>query len=153
MLDFKRVEYADVLKYEKYYRGEGVCTCERTVTCKLLWDDPVSYAAETNGCLVFMSEEKERGTYFDYPMKGENGDVNAALTEIERYCLDKGLRISYGNVQKENLPSLAARYNYFRVENNRKYSDYVYRGEDMRLFEGKKYNGQRNHINHFTEHY
>jgi RimJ/RimL family protein N-acetyltransferase len=153
MLDFKLVEAEDVVKYAKYYRGDGICTCERTPTCKLIWNDPVSYVAETDGCLVFRNDEKERGTYFDFPLSGENGDIGAALCEIEKYCLEKNLPLRYGNVPKEALPILSARYNYFECQNNRRYADYIYSGESMRGFSGRKFNGQRNHINFFLKNY
>ena len=44
---------------------------------------------------------------------------------------------------------LLARYPYVRVSDIRTWRDYVYYREDLQLFAGRRYSGQRNHIKKF----
>ena len=39
------------------------------------------------------------------------------------------------------------------MNNDRNWTDYLYRAEDMAAFAGRKYSGQRNHINKFRKEY
>ena len=48
---------------------------------------------------------------------------------------------------------LAARYPYFRFSSPRVWRDYIYAAEDLRDFAGRRYSGQRNHINKFRRDY
>ena len=47
------------------------------------------------------------------------------------------------------LTLLALRYPRFRVINERPWKDYLYRTEELAAFAGRRYSGQRNHINKF----
>ena len=44
---------------------------------------------------------------------------------------------------------LLGRYPYVRVSDVRTWRDYVYYREDLQFFAGRRYSGQRNHINKF----
>ena len=48
---------------------------------------------------------------------------------------------------------LAARYPYFRFSSPRVWRDYIYAAEDLCDFAGRRYSGQRNHINKFRKLY
>ena len=50
---------------------------------------------------------------------------------------------------EEKAPVLLARYPYVRVSNIRTWRDYLYYKEDLQLFAGRRYSGQRNHIKKF----
>ena len=56
-------------------------------------------------------------------------------------------------VPEEKAPELLLRWPRFRLTNERNWKDYLYRAEDMAAFAGRKYSGQRNHINKFRKEY
>jgi len=153
MLEFANVTLKNAGKMRKYYANCDYRLCEYSVGVKLMWRTWLHPAfTETNGCLVVRN--CINGKYlFDYPVPGPNGDVDAALTEIERYCMETGQRLVLSVVPEMEAADLLRRYPYVRFANERVWKDYLYRREDLVTFAGRKYSGQRNHINKFRKNY
>ena len=113
---------------------------------KLMWRKTLNSAwTEAAGCLIIRCESQGRVS-FDYPVAGPEGDEDAALTAIEGYCLENGIQPEISIVPECKAPVLLARYPYVRVSNIRTWRDYLYYKEDLQLFAGRRYSGQRNHI-------
>ncbi|WP_300026780.1 GNAT family N-acetyltransferase [Oscillibacter sp.] len=116
---------------------------------KLMWRPVLHPAwAEIAGCLVVRNEHDGRWV-FDYPVPGPEGDEDAALAAIESDCLERGVPLVISVVPACKAPRLLERYPYVRVGNVRTWQDYVYYREDLQLFAGRRYSGQRNHIKKF----
>lgn len=130
----------------------GKCTygiCEYSVGIKLMWSDTYRYAfAESDGCLI-CRDEYEGIVYFDYPIAGEGGDIDAALQKIEEYCLEEDIPLRFTTLPATVLGKLAARYDGIRLQRTYLCKDYIYHIDDIKDFAGKKYAGQRNHIRRF----
>lgn len=136
-----------------YYRASRHEVCEYSLGIKLMWETTYRYAfSEVAGCLI-CRDEYDGLTYFDYPIVGEGGDVEAALTAIETYCLETDIPLRFTTLPPTVLGELIARYDGVRVRKTYYCGDYFYRTEDVRTFEGKKYAGQRNHIRRFYRTY
>lgn len=149
MCEFKPVTKRDSGRLRKYYQSCRYGLCEYSVGAKLMWRTTWKYAwAEIAGCLVVRCEDKGRWI-FDYPVPGPEGDEDAALDAIEAYCLEKGAAPVISVVPESKAARLLARYPYVRVSDIRTWRDYVYYREDLQLFAGRRYSGQRNHIKKF----
>ena len=132
-----------------YYRESRHEVCEYSLGIKLMWETTYRYTfSEVAGCLV-CRDEYDGLTYFDYPIAGEGGDVEAALEAIETYCLETDTPLRFTTLPPTVLGDLIARYDGVRVRKTYYCADYCYRTDDVRAFEGKKYAGQRNHIRRF----
>ncbi|NLZ76244.1 MAG: GNAT family N-acetyltransferase [Erysipelotrichia bacterium] len=117
----------------------------------LMWREYFNASYTTiAGCVVIKAciSGKEE-FFFPYCYKNE-GDINIALGAIERYCTKKSIPLSFYIVPREMMPFVALRYDNYTVNLNRNESEYIYLSKDMQQFSGKKYSGQRNHINKFT---
>lgn len=134
----------------EYYRQCRFDVCEYTLGIKLMCEELYHYAfAEVHGCLV-CRDEYDGKIYFDYPIAGSEGaDVDAAIEEIERYCLEADLPLRWTTLPPEVLGTLLGRYDGARVYQTYYCTDYFYRTEDLCGYEGKKYAGQRNHVRRF----
>ena len=149
MLNFKPITTRDAAMLRRYYENCGYELCEYSAGVKLMWRNTLHYAwAEEAGCLIVRCESEGRVS-FDYPVPGEEGDEEAALTAIETYCMEQGLRPEISIVPESKAPLLLARYPYARVSNIRTWRDYLYYKSDLQLFAGRRYSGQRNHIKKF----
>ena len=89
-------------------------------------------------------------TAFSYPF-GE--DPDGMIEEIKSYALQEHLPLRFFAVDDAALEKILederlkpAMYAY-----DRKWSDYIYSFEEAMTFKGKKYSGQRNHINKFKK--
>ena len=153
MLTFNRINIRSAGKLRRYYKDCTYQLCEYSVGVKLMWKqhfNPVF--AEHEGCLIV--KNLIHGTvYFDYPVALPGADLTAALDEIDAYCLENGILPKFVNVPEAEMPRLTARYPYLTTTCNRLWQDYLYHSQDLIQFAGRKYSGQRNHINKFKKLY
>lgn len=149
MLQFKPVTRQDGNKLRKYYETCNYGLCEYSVGTKLMWKKNLHPAwAEAEGCLV-VRNCIDGQVVFDYPVPGPEGDEDAALEAIEADCLEQGIPPVISVVPESKAARLLARYPYVSVSDVRTWRDYVYYREDLQFFAGRRYSGQRNHINKF----
>ena len=149
MLQFKSVTKQDGPKLRRYYKGCDYGLCEYSVGTKLMWRNTLHPTwTETAGCLV-VRNNIDGQVVFDYPVPGPEGDEDQALTEIESYCMEQGIPPVISVVPECKAARLLSRYPYVRVSDVRTWRDYVYYREDLQFFSGRRYSGQRNHINKF----
>lgn len=122
----------------------------------LMWNEYFNAAyALAGGCVIIkVKTGKKEKFFFPYPCADTNdADISAALYAIERYSAKKSIPLLFYTVPRHMLPEIALRYNVFKVAVNRNSSDYIYNAEDMRSFAGRKFSGQRNHLNKFKKLY
>ena len=151
MLEFKTVTKQAASRLRKYYEHCDYGLCEYSVGTKLMWSRTLHTAwAEAAGCLI-MRCGKEGFWKFDYPVPGPEGDEDAALDAIEAWCVAQGVAPEFVVVPDTKLCRMTARYPYVRICDQRTWRDYIYYREDLQLFAGRRYSGQRNHINKFRQ--
>ena len=155
MLEFKSVQLKSVPRLRKYYSKCSYRLCEYSAGVKLMWRQHWHPAfAESHGCLVILNRSHHFGHIFDYPVPLPGiGDVDAALDAIDDWCREQGMTPIFGVVPEEEREHLMNRYPYTVVDNDRLWQDYLYRAEDLINFAGRRYSGQRNHINKFRKLY
>ena len=149
MLQFKSVTKQDGPKLRRYYKDCDYGLCEYSVGTKLMWRNTLHPSwTEAAGCLVVRNNIGGQ-VVFDYPVAGPEGDEDGALEAIESYCLEKGIPPVISVVPECKAARMLSRYPYVRVSDVRTWRDYVYYREDLQFFTGRRYSGQRNHINKF----
>ena len=155
MLEFAPILLKDAARLHKYYKHCTYRLCEYSVGVKLMWRHYYkSEYAESCGCLIVFTRTEEGGYVFNVPvpLPGQ-GDVDAALNEIDEWCMTKGIMPVFSPVPAEERARILDRYPYATVENVRLWQDYLYHAEDLSTFAGRRYSGQRNHINKFRKLY
>ncbi|MBQ5799768.1 MAG: GNAT family N-acetyltransferase [Oscillospiraceae bacterium] len=151
MLEFRSVTVRDLARLRRYYSACNYQLCEYSAGTKLMWRGYLNPRyAEVAGCLVVLNTIGGTPS-FDYPIPGPEGDVDAALAAMEDYCVDNGIVLTISVVPEEFGTKLAARYPRFCFARDRVWKDYIYAAEDLREFAGRRYSGQRNHINKFRK--
>ena len=153
MLTFTPVTQRDIARLRRYYKSCEYQLCEYSALVKLMWRSHLHPSwAEGAGCLIVRNFID--GQYcFDYPVPGPDGDEEAALTLIEDDCRERDIPLVLSVVPQDKAERLAARYPYFRFSSPRVWRDYIYAAEDLCDFAGRRYSGQRNHINKFRKLY
>ena len=153
MLEFQELTVKEGARLRPYYETCDYRLCEYSLGVKLMWRDYLHpWFTEAAGCLIIRNCIE--GQYvFDYPILGPEGDAGAALTAIEQYCGDKELPLVLSVVPEDKASQLVLRYPRVTVISERPWKDYLYHTEDLAQFAGRRYSGQRNHINKFRKEY
>lgn len=150
-MEFTPLTAENAAQLRPYYENCNYRLCEYSVGVKLMWSDWLHPAfAFAGNCLIVCNRIEDR-VLFDYPVPGEDGDVEAALLAIEKHCAQSGQELAFGVVPEAQVASLLLRYPRIQVTNERPWKDYLYHSEDLANFAGRRYSGQRNHINKFRK--
>lgn len=151
MLQYQKVTEQNAAILRNYYKNCTYQLCEYTLGTKLMWEEELHPEwCESDGCLIVRNEFQGQKVY-DFPVAGENGDIDAALLSIEKDAFESEIPLCISIVPECESVRLLKRYPYVHVYNIRTWDDYLYHTEDLANFTGKKYSGQRNHINKFMK--
>lgn len=153
MLNFSRLD-KDVEFLRKYFEIATTQFCDLSVGVRFMWreDFKIDYAL-FNDTLILKESTKDYTDKFYYPIAKSEKDIEKALTEIENYCSEKNIPLSFCCIDNKTAGYFASRYQKVKVYNDRDWSDYIYLAESFKSFSGKKFSGQRNHINKFKKLY
>ncbi len=141
----------DVLIIKEYLNNSPVSFCDISVGNKYMWRDLfVQDYAIINDTLILKESTKDYKDAFYFPMGKE---IELALSEIEKHSKEIGEDILFCCIDNEKASYLSTRYPYAKVYNDRAWSDYIYDAEKFKTYSGKKFSGQRNHVNKFNKSY
>lgn len=108
--------------------------------------------AEHNGTLIFKVKLRYHNDTiaFTFPI---GRDIDGSIREIDKYCRQNGIPMIFCTMTEQNVNYLAGIFKSTDVIFNPDWSDYLYGKDDLILLAGRKYSGQRNHINYFKKTY
>jgi len=148
MLTFQPVTLADIDTLRPFFAERKGRACDYTVGGTLLWRDFFSTAfALWEETLLFRHRHVDGNIAFSMPL-GRN--VAGALKLIRSECREAGIPCLISFIEEEDLAVLREEYQVIVCE-ERDWFDYLYRAEDLGQMTGRRYNGQRNHMNAFKK--
>ena len=154
-ITFRPLTINDIITQLPYYKGCMFHLSDYSAAFKYMWQEYFAeYFTVVEDCLVFKEYFQGR-TYFYYPLSmGEPEKEERALDAIEEYCRQNNVRLHYTGIPEEKIPLMIARYgSEIRLNNKRRWRDYFYDAQSFVTYAGKKYSGQRNHVNKFNKLY
>ena len=152
MLKFENYSEETLKKYSPMIKKCPYNVNDVSLGSFFMWNSGVNLKfAESHGSFISVQDICGEPS-FSYPF---GGDETAALAELVEYVKLNDLPLKFYGVTEELLEKIKRNelfpdvlYNY-----ERKWSDYVYSAEEISTFKGKKFSGQRNHINKFKSLY
>lgn len=149
MLVFKKLELCDIEKIRPFIERGSSLSCDNSIGGIFLWRDlfKMQYCIE-DGTLFLKAKGYDGKDAFAVPA-GENTAL--AIEKIRDLCEKNGDFAVFSFVSEDILP-LFDGFSYEKEE-FRDWFDYVYDKEEFIGLKGRRYNGQRNHINRFTRLY
>ena len=125
--------------------------CDISLGVKYLWRKEFSCDfCVVDNTLIIKESCRDYKNAFYFPIGLE---VQKGLDAIEQYCQKTNIPLIFCCVDNVQAGLLCQRYPLAKVYNDRDWSDYIYLSEEFRNFTGKKFSGQRNHINKFKKLY
>lgn len=152
MIEFERYSSETLKKYSPLISRCPYNVNDISVGSFYMWNEGVCLAfCEAFGSFMSVQDICEEPS-FSYPFGGDDEKATDALIE---YVREKDLPLKFYGVTDELLEKLrnSGRFPKMMFNYDRKWSDYVYDAEDIATFKGKKFGGQRNHMNKFRSLY
>lgn len=150
MLRFEPLTLDAAARIGPYFSYQKGRLCDDTLGVALMWREyfDTAYALHDH-TLVFRVKYLDNGIAFTVPL-GEHPEVMLQAIEAD---WDGHAPLTYCNVTDVSLPLFQQRYPTALVGCNRDWADYLYNSADFREFRGKRFHGQRNHVNKFARLY
>jgi len=153
MLAFNKLGLEDISKVRKYFPYSVNRSCDNSVGGAFMWRDyfTVEYA-EYNDTIIFKAQIKYFNNIkaFSVPI---GADVRGSIDMVAEYCRLNGIPVAFCTVTNDDIKILRTVFDEYRLYKEADWSDYVYNAADLVTLSGRRYNGQRNHINHFKRTY
>ena len=131
-----------------YFKSCTSRLCDCTVGGTFMWRDyfKTSFAVE-NETLYIRVDDFYGKTAFACPI---GGDLETGIMNIIKYSEENGIPVAICMVSEDNAEKVRV-LTMGKIRAERAWFDYLYNSEDIKSFAGRKYSGQRNHINKFLK--
>lgn len=144
-MDFRKITVNDIGTIKPFLYNSGIDTCDYTVGGLFMWRDYFSmeYAVK-DGALYSRLFAKDGSVYYNIPL---GVPIETGIERLKKEL--KTDKLSFCTVPEKVLPEVSGAFKNIKITEQTDFSDYVYNAEDLRLFGGKKYGGQRNMLHQF----
>ncbi|MBQ5598367.1 MAG: DUF2156 domain-containing protein [Clostridia bacterium] len=152
-LNFEPVElnHADMLKAA--FSSQKYRISSFTAGSAIMWQKIYNIrVCEAFGCVILVADYPYEGKCYSIPV---GGDVKAAINAVYDECKNSGEKCIFSDVPEGGLELLKEIFGEKRlkISTDDGWSDYLYNASDLITYSGKKFNGQRNHVNRFNRLY
>lgn len=152
-LNFEPVElnHADMLKAA--FSSQKYRISNFTAGSAIMWQKIYNIrVCEAFGCVIISADYPREGKCYSIPVGGE---VKAAINAVYDECKNSGEKCIFSDVPEGGLELLKEIFGEKRlkISTDDGWSDYLYNASDLITYSGKKFNGQRNHVNRFNRLY
>lgn len=147
MLNFKKVTIESTALLRPYLSKSTNRLCDFSLGGTVMWREAFDMEYDIYDGALYMKMRLHDGRVaFTYPLGKPLKETYKKLLE---YCSSTWQKLIFAIVSADEKDEILNFFPEAEVEYERDYSDYVYLGENLATFKGKKYSGQRNHINRF----
>ena len=152
-LNFEPVElnHADMLKAA--FSSQKYRISSFTAGSAIMWQKIYNIrVCEAFGCVILSADYPREGKCYSIPVGCE---VKAAINAVYDECKNSGEKCIFSDVPEGGLELLKEIFGEKRlkISTDDGWSDYLYNASDLITYSGKKFNGQRNHVNRFNRLY
>jgi hypothetical protein len=152
-LKFQPLRLDDIEALVPYFRTNLRRVCDCTLGGTFMWRDfhKTEFAIEDG--ILYLKAEYSPGMIAFAPPRGAAGSTAEMCRHIISYCRENDLTPRLCAVSGHFHDEIRALYPDAREQTNPDWSDYLYVAEDIATLAGRRYSGQRNHINKFLKQY
>jgi len=152
MLNFEPITADNILKTSEFFKYKVSRTADYTVGAMYMWRDfyQTSYAIHDD--MLFYKVKFIDHTAFTLPTG--SGSLEKAISLLKEYCAENSIPLWFCTIPELAKNILIEEYQgQSPCAPSRDWADYLYLAEDLAQMAGRRYSGQRNHINKFKKLY
>ena len=152
MLSFEPINAENIMIAAEYFKYKISRTSDYTVGAMYMWRDFYNTSFTIFDDMILYKVKFLGRTSFTYPVG--SGSLDKAMDALKEYCHKENIPLWFCTVPEEAIPVLEERYHgTIPGTPSRDWADYLYLAEDLAEMAGRRYSGQRNHINKFKKLY
>ncbi|NMP38532.1 MAG: DUF2156 domain-containing protein [Clostridiales bacterium] len=150
-MDFKKLTLGDIATVRPFMLENPDRLCDVTVGGTFMWRDyfKTEYTVAC-GSLIFRIMHINGKPAFSLPLGGDFDGALSMLYDFSRSCSSE---LYFATVSAADLAALKNKFPDIQAVPERNWYDYLYLAEDFASFSGRRFSGQRNHMNHFKRAY
>ena len=152
MLNFEPFSISSLQKVLPYVKKNPSLCSNLSAGYLFMWNEGIDVRFCVHNDTFVVRQTLGEQTAFSYPI---GSDINGMIDELKEYALQNRLPLRFFAVDEKILDAIRsdtclqpAMWTY-----DRRWSDYIYSFDEIMSFKGRKFNGQRNHINKFKKLY
>ena len=152
MLEFEPFTLEGLIRIQPYlHRGTQLCS-DLTAGSLLMWQEGTDMRFCVWNDTFTVRQDVGEQPAFSWPI---GADPDGMIDELIAYTRENNLALRFFAIDGDLLETIGkdGRLQPFAHAFDRSWSDYLYSFESAATFAGKKFSGQRNHINHFKKLY
>ncbi|MDD7506460.1 MAG: phosphatidylglycerol lysyltransferase domain-containing protein [Clostridiales bacterium] len=149
-MTFKKIGYDDISRIDSFLRSCDYGLCDYTPLVLILWSDFYDYSYAVENGVLFIRQRRAEKTEYLLPVTDE---TEGALKVLAEYCRRNGEDLNLVAVPEKYKERVERVLNRPLTDMGESDGDYVYAASDLVNLVGRKYNGQRNHLNRFKRDY
>lgn len=154
MPEFKKLELNDIKTIKPYFSLSKNKACDNTVGGTFIWRDYFGMEyAKYNENFIFKGNFENNTKVFAMPLGKNEAEIKDSLKQIENYCKNIKIPMIIYLAAEDDIKIIEKLYKNTEKIFESGWSDYLYKAQDLAFFAGRKYSGQRNHINYFKRTY
>lgn len=152
MLSFDPITADNILTAAEYFKYKISRTSDYTIGAMYMWRDFYNTSFTIYDDMILYKVKFLNRTSFTLPVGG--GSLDKAMAALKEYCQANEIPLWFCTVPEEALPILVNQYGgTIPGMPSRDWADYLYKATDLSEMAGRRFSGQRNHINKFKKLY
>lgn len=152
MIKFEPITADSILKTAKYFNYKISRTSDYTIGAMYMWRDFYDTGFSIYDDMIVFKVKFLGKSSFTYPVGP--GSIEKVMDAIKEYCLANNQPLWFCTTPEEALPVLVDQFHgRIPCHPSRDWADYLYNAEDLAKMAGRRFSGQRNHINKFIKTY
>ncbi|UOO37185.1 DUF2156 domain-containing protein [Oscillospiraceae bacterium CM] len=148
-MEFQALKLEHITQLRPYFEKNKCRICDCTIGGSFIWRDTFKTEFAIEEGLLYLKVKYLTGETAFTPPRGEPCPEKEAYDRIVDYCRQNGLIPRLCVVSEHRLEQVKLSYPDAEITTNRNWFDYLYQSEDIKNLSGRRYSGQRNHINRF----
>ena len=146
MFNFKKAELSDSQELSDSLSKYRDRICDYSAGNVIFWRDYYGISFHLDGeCLILKYYNMGKKVCFSYPVSEQPIEI------IKKLLKQEGSPLCLCCLTEKQLEEVKANFNVCEVIHSEDWDDYLYLAEDIITLHGRRYNGQRNHINKFKK--
>ena len=152
-LEFRRLQLQDLAILRPFFFANKRRICDSTIGNTFMWRDLITTEFAIEDDVLYLRAELTPGRHIFAPPRSTSHSAECYIDRLTEHCRDNGEDLRFFPASGVFHEALTARFPNLHEWSDPAWSDYLYDAEDLVTLAGRRFSGQRNHINKFKRLY